>query len=403
MRWVEDVFERLAELVVDLGPDDLARPLPGTGRAAADEIVDRVRFAERFSVCDLFGEPAGPRVAHLDDHLTRVRERIIGRLVAQPLLDTVDHAVVTVVVLLDDLTEDLTAWRQWWALPPPERMGFFGGGEAMNLTPGTGDHPGDASVPGGMVAIGAARHAPFVLDAEKWAHQVLVHPFLIAMAPVTQAAFAAFVDDGGYGDERLWSPAGRTWCTTDGAAAPAAWRRADGGWERRDFDRWLPLEPHRPVAGVNRWEAEAWCAWAGRRLPTDVEWEVAARGSRDMADPADVREWPWGASNPGPVEANLAWFHRGTVDVAAFSEGDGPFAVRQLIGNVWEWTAEPLAPYPHYERDAHPWAAAADFGTAGVVRGGSWATRPRAVRSTRRRAVDPDRRDAFTGFRTAVS
>src|SRR5207249_4236618 len=134
-----------------------------------------------------------------------------------------------------------------------------------------GPLPGDVSIPGGTFMLGATADEPFVFDNEKWAHPVTIKPFAIARAPVTQAEFAAFVDDGGYRRNDFWSPAGWRWREEQAAIHPVYWQREPSGWLRRDFDRWLPLEPHRPVLHVNWHEAQAYCRWSGRRLPTEAE------------------------------------------------------------------------------------------------------------------------------------
>src|SRR3970282_1501934 len=139
-----------------------------------------------------------------------------------------------------------------------------------------------------------------------WAHPVPVAPFCIARAPVTNEEFLRFVERGGYARREFWSYEGWRWRTRSGAEHPAYWRRRSG-WERRHYDRSPPLEPHAPAIHVNWYEAEAWCAWAGRRLPSEAEWELAA-----SAEPAaggalapTKRRYPWGDDPPDAARANL--------------------------------------------------------------------------------------------------
>jgi len=263
---------------------------------------------------------------------------------------------------------------------------------------------GDAEVPGGRFLLGALQEEPFVFDNEKWAHPVEVRPFAIARAPVTQGEFAEFVEAKGYGRKEFWSEPGWNWREGVGAEHPVYWKgEAAGRWLRRDFDRWLPLEPHRPVLHVNWWEAEAYSNWAGRRLPTELEWEVAA-----SAEPAQFgkelaegkRRFPWGNDPAAPERANLGWRAMAAVEVNALPAGDSGFGCRQMLGNVWEWTANGFGPYPGFEIDPYreysqPW-----FGTHKVLRGGAWPTQPRLLRNTWRNFYTPDRRDVWAGFRT---
>jgi iron(II)-dependent oxidoreductase len=260
-------------------------------------------------------------------------------------------------------------------------------------------------VTGGAFLLGAAPDEPFVFDNEKWAHEVTLAPFRLARAPVTQAEFAAFVDDGGYTRRALWSDAGWRWREAAGAERPVYWERSGAGWLRRDFDRWLPLEPYRPMVHVNAHEAEAWCRWAGRRLPTEAEWEAAAaceRGPEGRLAPVK-RRFPWGDVPPSPERAHLDARALHAVDVGACAAGDAACGCRQLVGNVWEWTASEFLPYPGfvadpYEEYSKPW-----FGTHRVLRGGSFATPARLLRNTWRNFYTPDRRDMWAGFRTCAT
>src|SRR5262249_38300771 len=149
-----------------------------------------------------------------------------------------------------------------------------------------GPWPGDVFVPGGTFLLGATPEEPFVFDNEKWAHPVEVAPFAIARAAVTQAEFAAFVEAGGYQRRELWDPEGWRWRETANSDHPVYWQpHPSAQWLRRDFDSWVPLEPNRPVLHVNWYEADAYCRWAGRRLPTEVEWEVAAAAGPTLSSP----------------------------------------------------------------------------------------------------------------------
>jgi iron(II)-dependent oxidoreductase len=269
--------------------------------------------------------------------------------------------------------------------PPP--------GSAPHV-PGGGACPGDVSIAGGTSRMGAVpgREA-FVFDNEQWAHEVRVAPFRIARAPVTQAQFRAFVEDRGYARREQWSAQGWAWRTRAEAHHPVYWRRErDGSWSRRRYDHWVPLEEHLPMHFVNAHEAEAWCRWAGRRLPSEAEWELAAGPAR----------FPWGDEPPTPERAQLDLAADEPCEVGAHPAGDGPSGLRQMIGNVWEWTATNFGPYPGfapgpYREYSEPW-----FGNHRVLRGGAFATRARLLRNTWRNFYTPERRDVLAGFRTCA-
>lgn len=263
----------------------------------------------------------------------------------------------------------------------------------------------DVEIPGGTYWLGSEPGGVFVFDNEQWAHPVTVRPFRIARYAVSNAEFAAFVDDGGYRRQEFWSAAGWQWRLQAGAEHPVYWQPAGGGrWLRRHFDRWVPLEPELPVLHVNWYEAEAFCRWAGRRLPTEAEWEVAA-----AAVPADGgglgavrRRYPWGDVPPRPGQANLDWITGGCLPVHALPESDSAFGVRQMAGNVWEWTADDFQPYPGFAPGPYRDYSAPWFGDHKVLRGGCWATRSHMLRNTYRNFYRPDRRDVWAGFRTCA-
>jgi iron(II)-dependent oxidoreductase len=269
-----------------------------------------------------------------------------------------------------------------------------------------GSWPGDARVPGGRWRLGSTGADGFIFDNEKWAHEVSIAPFRIAKAPVTNAEFADFVDAGGYRNRQFWSASGWAWREGAGAERQVYWLETDGGhWTWRRYQEVEPLAPHAPVMFVNWYEAEAWCRWAKRRLPTEAEWEAAALGEA-IANGSRLanskRRWPWGEASMSIEHANLGFAFDGPLDVAACAAGDSAFGCRQMIGNVWEWTASDFVPLPGFAADPYedyslPW-----FNTRKVLRGGSWATSARIARPGYRNFFTPERNDVIAGFRTCA-
>lgn len=215
--------------------------------------------------------------------------------------------------------------------------------------------PTDVTVAGGEFELGAPRGPGFVFDNEKWAHRVRIDSFAICTRPVTEIEFADFVDDDGYRRPQFWSEDGRAWLASIGAWYPHSWRRSDGGWQQRAFDRWLPIAQDKPVVHVNAFEAEAYCAWAKRRLPSEAQWECAALA---------------GVVTPC---------------------------------GVWEWTATTFAPYPGFAADPYEDYSVPWFYTHCVMRGASVVTPPRLWHPRFRNYYVPERADVFVGFRTCAA
>ncbi len=358
-------------------------------RPDADALYDSMAVAHDTR----WGLPLPEREATLD-YLRAVRDVVLERLGAgEPDPEQVYFTLLS--VFHEDMhTEAFTYTRQTFGYPPPTFAGRHS--PASHGSPALGD----AAFPGGTLMLGASPDEPFVFDNEKWAHPVAVRQFAISREAVTQAEFADFVDAGGYRRSEYWSQGGWAWRAGVEARHPVYWRRNGGGdWERRHFATWLPLEPDLPVIHVNWYEAEAFCRWAGRRLPTEAEWEMAA-----TLDPATGRKrrFPWGDAGPDPTRASLDWGAGGAVPVHAQAAGDSAGGCRQLIGNTWEWTASDFLPYPGFVADPYreysePW-----FGDHKVLRGGAWTTRSRLIRGTWRNFYRPERRDVLAGFRTCA-
>jgi len=246
------------------------------------------------------------------------------------------------------LYHELMHIEAWWmafqdlGYAPPVRPDVAGSLSTQRLAFDTGE-----------AELGSGPGAGFIFDNEKWRHPVPVPAFDIDASPVSETAFAEFVDAGGYQDRAGWSEAGWAWRVASGASHPVYWRRENGGWQVRRFDHWLPLRADAPMQHLNRYEAEACAAWQGRVLPTAGQW------SRAVERP----EFRWGMN--------------------------------------WEWLRDPFAPYPGFSPDPYrdysqPW-----FHTHGELRGGGPVTDASLKRPGFRNFYLPHRRDPFAGFRTA--
>ncbi len=264
--------------------------------------------------------------------------------------------------------------------------------------PVASERDGMVRFPGGEVEIGTDdRSAAY--DNERGLHRVELAPFWIDATPVTNGTYLEFMEDGGYSEPRHWSEAGRAWLREAGVEAPKYWSREGGEWRVRAFDFEGPVEPDHPVCHVCFHEAEAFARWAGKRLPTEQEWEAAASW-----DPAAGRKrgYPWGDEAPSALHANLDQLAFRTAPVGAFTANLSPIGCYGMIGDVWEWTSSDFGGYPGFESFPYPEYSEAFFGTEyKVLRGGSWATRPGAVRNTFRNWDYPIRRQIFSGFRCA--
>ena len=215
---------------------------------------------------------------------------------------------------------------------------------------------GEIRFPGGTLHLGTAKGEGFVFDNEQWAHPVYVPAFVMDSTLVSNAQYAEFVADGGYENPHYWSVAGRAWLMAQDCAAPRGWIRSHSGWLCERFGLRIAPNSQEPVRHVNLFEAQAYCQWAARRLPTEAEWEFAVMSGH----PA------------------LRW------------------------GDLWEWTCTPFEPYPGFE--AGPWReySAPSFATHQVLRGASFATPERMRWPKFRSFAFPERSQMFVGFRTCA-
>jgi len=338
-------------------------------------------------------------------YMQDVEDKLCGRLPGGPddMASEQDSFIYQFAAFHEDMhTEAYTYTRQTLGYPTPDLA------LANSFDPALlkgGPYPGDVDIPGGTFYLGSDRTSPFMFDNEKWSHELTVYPFSIAKAPVTNIEFAEFVADDGYKRRDLWRDVGWGWKVESEAEHPVYWV-SDGkdNWKLRHFDQIIDLPPHRPVTHVNWYEAHAYCKWAGRRLPTELEWEVAAAGQPNGSGriAREKRRYPWGDEPETGSRANLDGRALGTADVGSFSQGDSAWGCRQMLGNVWEWTGSQFDPYPGFKADAYQEYSEPVFGTRKVLRGGAWATRGRTVTNMYRNYFTHERRDVFGGFRTCA-
>ena len=266
-----------------------------------------------------------PSLAATRAYLSSVLDRVLERTGKEPQNERLAYFVRLATLHEDMHAEAFCYTHQTLAYPEPE-IG------ARTEIPSGNSGPGpELAFAGGTLRMGVERGTQeFFFDNEKWAHDVAVAPFRISARPVSNGEYLEYVAQGG--------------------AAPRYWDKRDGEWLERRFDRWQPLEPAAPVRHVDGNEAQAYCRWKGRRLPTEAEWQMAA--------------------------PRMQW------------------------GEVWEWTSSDFAPFPGFSPDPYadysqPW-----FRTHRVLRGASFATPRRLVRPAFRNFYTADRGDVFAGFRT---
>jgi ergothioneine biosynthesis protein EgtB len=300
----------------------------------------RVAHATRWHL-DLLPAPA------IHDYVGAVLDRVRNRLANGPDDPPALYPYRLALFHEDMHGEALTYMRQTLDCSPPH---------AANLA-AVDEGAREVLLQGGNIAIGSPDTSGFAFDNEMSCHEVIVAPFAIDRECVSNRAYAEFVGAGGYRDERFWSADGWAWLRHAGLRHPHRWRKsgevARGEWAQLWFGQLQPLAPDQPLCHVTAYEAEAYCLWAGRRLPTEREWEHAASSEA-------IR---WGDS-------------------------------------VWEWLADPFAPYPGFAPGRYLEYSAPWFHTHRCVRGGSFATRRRMLNPRYRNFYLPDRNDIFVGFRT---
>ena len=426
---------RTLELVNDLSDEQLIGPRLQIVNPLQWEIGHLAWFQEFWVLRHFAGQPPilkhgdelydSARVAHdsrwdlpllgRDEtlvYMQRVLERVSAQAEGQsPLTDSEGYNqdyFLNLVLLHEQMHDEaITYTRQTLSYPAPKLavVNKVQLAEEDKSLSQTADWPsGDAQIPGGKFTLGSEPKENFVFDNERLTHIIEVIPFAISKTAVSNGEFQHFVEEDGYSRSELWSAEGWQWRTDVMAEHPVYWQPGENGrWLRRNFAEWVALDERLPVIHVNWYEADAYCRWANRRLPTEAEWEVAASSepsANGLGLSGHKRRYPWGDNTPSLERANLDGRSLGCVPTDALPAGDSAFGCRQMIGNVWEWTASDFQPYPGfvagpYKEYSEPW-----FGDHKVLRGGCWITRSRLIHNSYRNFYTPDRRDVWAGFRT---
>ncbi|MGC9221178.1 MAG: ergothioneine biosynthesis protein EgtB [Solirubrobacteraceae bacterium] len=248
---------------------------------------------------------------------------------------------------------------------------------------------------GGVVTIGAPAEVGFAYDNERPAHVRTVPAFRLARTPATNADWLEFMDAGGYQRQELWSAEGWQWRVREAVDRPLYWTQDGQQWL---LGRQAPIDGDLPVTHISWFEAGAFAAFHGLRLPTEFEWEAAATAPAPGGLP---QPFPWGRQPVTRLRANVDQVAGGPAP-AGTHDGATPSGLQSLIGDVWEWTASWFDGYPGFA--AYPYREYSEpfFGSHyRVLRGGSWATRPLVISSTFRNWDFPQRRQIFAGVRLA--
>jgi ergothioneine biosynthesis protein EgtB len=335
--------------------------------------------------------------AHIDEQMSRFIERISEHDDADEILKIIrlglEHEMQHQELLVYDIKHLLCDQFDAPIKPAPVSL------EKVS---------GMAEIEGGLFELGYAARgssptvrglSDFAWDNEKPAHKVFLQDFQIDRAPVSNGDYLEFIKAGGYQDFRWWHSAGWTQVNQDNWQAPLYWEQHDGEWMVRDFAGLHPAADklNEPVSHVSFLEASAFAKWAGKRLPTEAEWEKAATLSSDNS----LRAFPWGDTSADEGRGNL--FENGLwspAPIGAFPKGQSADGCHQMIGDVWEWTTSDYVPYPGFKSEFDEYNDKWFVGQK-VLRGGSFATPQIHIRATYRNFFYPHERWMIGGFRCA--
>jgi ergothioneine biosynthesis protein EgtB len=261
-------------------------------------------------------------------------------------------------------------------------------------------HPSMVKIPGGIYKLGYPGDQ-FCYDNELPEHKVYLEDYLIGTFPVTNGDFQRFMDDGGYDDFKLWLADGWDLIREQEWRAPLFWNyeKEEKRWMKKDFRGNIKLDPKEPVVNVSFYEANAYARWAGKRLPTEAEWEKAASWNENLKQKFS---YPWGEDMDVHKYANVLESNNWAPSrVGTYIQGRSYFGCFQMIGDVWEWTSSEYSLYPRFKSKFSEYTDKWSVNQK-VLRGGSFATPCLQIRNSYRNYFRPNERILFSGFRCAA-
>ena len=252
-------------------------------------------------------------------------------------------------------------------------------------------------IKGGIFEMGYNGNG-FSYDIELPEHKTYLEDYKIGIFPVTNREYLEFMNDGGYETYKHWLSDGWEKVKSNDWKSPMYWEKIDDEWYVRDFLGIRKINPNEPVCHVSYYEADAYCKWAGKRLPTEAEWEKAACWNEEKQQKT---LFPWGNEHPTDEKCNLLEsYHWGCTEIGTYPNGSSSSGCQQMIGDVWEWTSSEFVGYPGFKSGFDEYNDKW-FTNQKVLRGGSFGTPEMSIRGSYRNFFRLDERWLFSGFRCA--